>query len=292
MKEWFRFISDDPLLQNVLQLLLTAVLAFLLVVIGLKIFAKVMARNKNRKNNINIRFVEKIVRFLAIFVAVLWVVLSSELTKPLGQTLFQGTTVIAAIIGFASQPVLSDLMCGIMLSTTKPFDIGNRISMDNGMFGIVKDITLRHVVLQGMDSQVYVVPNSKMNGMIINNLSYHSDKRSCDFRFQVAYGTDTDLARKLILEAIKESPVSVPGKKGKDGGETYADVYFLSFGEYYLELGTTAYFLHTTPTEVFRNDINTRVKKTLEANHIEIPFRYMNVQFKDGAQAGHGGTAC
>lgn len=285
MQEIYQFFKEHPMLQQILQLLVTGVLATTLVIIILKLYAKVMKRISAEKKTINVRFVGNIVRFLTIFVAVLWVVLSSDLTKPLGQTLFQGTTVIAAIIGFASQPVLSDLMCGIMLSTTKPFDIGNRITLDNGMAGIVKDITLRHVVLQGLDNQTYVVPNSKMNSMIINNLSYHSSIRGCDFRFQVAYGTDTNLARKLVFQAIKDSPLSVPGKKGKDGKETYADVYFLSFGEYYLELGTTAYYLPATPTEVFKTDINTRVKKILEANNIEIPFRYVTVQYAKDAQS-------
>ena len=42
-------------------------------------------------------------------------------------------------------------------------------------------------------------------------------------------------------------------------------------------MGTTAYYEPTVSTEVFKNDINTRVKKALEANHIEIPYQYVNV---------------
>lgn len=286
MDQIIQYFEQHSMVRQVFQLVVTALLAFLLAVVVLKVFAKLMERRKRtHKKQINVRFIENFVRFLTIFVTVLWVVLSSDLTRPLGQTLFQGTAVLAGIIGFASQPVLSDLMCGIMLSTTKPFDIGNRITMDNGMAGIVKDITLRHVVLQGLDSQVYVVPNSKMNGMIINNLSWHSETRGCDFRFQVAYGTDTDLARALILQAVKDSPYSVPGKKDKDGKDVYADVYFLSFGEYSLELGTTAYYSHTTSTEAFKTDINTRVKKILEANHIEIPYRCVTVEYRNGRPA-------
>ena len=49
-------------------------------------------------------------------------------------------------------------------------------------------------------------------------------------------------------------------------------------------MGTTAYYLPGTPTEVFKTDINTRVKKALEANGIEIPYKYINVQMKTAAK--------
>ena len=42
-------------------------------------------------------------------------------------------------------------------------------------------------------------------------------------------------------------------------------------------MNTTGYFRPDTPTERFRDDINTRVLKALAANRIEIPYNYMNV---------------
>ena len=57
----------------------------------------------------------------------------------------------------------------------------------------------------------------------------------------------------------------------------YGKVYFLAFRDSSLEMGTTAYYEPSTPTEVFKDDINTRVKKALEANNIEIPYNYLNV---------------
>ena len=54
-------------------------------------------------------------------------------------------------------------------------------------------------------------------------------------------------------------------------------MYFLAFKDSCPVLGTTAYFKSDTPTEIFKNDINTRVKKDLESSGIEIPYNYLNV---------------
>lgn len=277
------FLNQHSLLNQIFHLIITLLLALIAVLILLKIsrvlFGRVRAKSKN--NNINIRVMENIIRFLIIFTAVLWVIMSSELTRSFGQTLFTGTAVLAAIAGFAAQPVLSDLICGFIIGSTRPFEIGNRITLDNGISGIVKDITLRHVVLQGIDTQTYVIPNSKMNSYSITNMSYQSDIRSVDFRFTVSFDTDPEEASRVIGEAIKESPYSIPGKKSKEGIPEYARVYFIAFGDSALQFATTAYYNPSTPTEVFKDDINTRVKKALDSHGLEIPYSYTNVIMKN-----------
>jgi small-conductance mechanosensitive channel len=49
----------------------------------------------------------------------------------------------------------------------------------------------------------------------------------------------------------------------------------------YLELATTVYYTASNPTERVRSDVNTRVKKALEAAGIEIPYDYVNVVVRD-----------
>ncbi|MBQ7145358.1 MAG: mechanosensitive ion channel family protein [Lachnospiraceae bacterium] len=284
MEKITEFLNHHPVLSQVLSLFLTIIAALIVALILLKLsrklFRRIRAANA-KNNNINLRVFENILRFLIVFVAVLWVVMSSELTRSFGQTLFTGTAVLAAIAGFAAQPVLSDLICGFIIGSTRPFEIGNRITLDSGLSGIVQDITLRHVVLKGIDTQVYVIPNSKMNGYVIQNMSYQSDTRSVDFRFTVSFNTDPEEAARVIEEAIQESPYSVPGKKGKDGEMIYARVYFMAFLDSALQFATTAYYEPGTPTEVFKDDINTRVKKALDAHGLEIPYAYTNVVMKE-----------
>ena len=282
MKELKEFFHSHPVLNQVLGLVISIVIALIAVIVLLKLAGLFFRRLRSREkfNNINTRVLENILRFLIVFVAVLWVVMSSDLTKSFGQTLFTGTAVLAAIAGFAAQPVLSDLICGFIIGSTRPIEIGNRITLDNGISGVVKDITLRHVVLRGLDTQTYVIPNSKMNSFIINNMSYQSETRSVDFRFSVSFDSDPELASRVIGDAIQESPYSVPGKMNNEGKKEYAKVYFIAFGDSALQFATTAYYEPSTPTEVFKDDINTRVKKALDSHGLEIPYSYVNVVMK------------
>ena len=280
MTELISKLQANPAVWEALTLVLLVVGAAIVVFVALRLERKVARKVLARNNTINLRFVESVVRFVIIFVAVLWVVMSSKVTEPLGRVVFQGTAIIGAIAGFAAQPVISDLICGVMISSAKPFDLGDRIELDNGTAGIVKDITLRHVVIQTIDTVKVVIPNSKLNGMLITNLSYHTTIRSVHFRFNVSYDTDPTQAMAVIRKAVEESPYSIPGKPGENGGE-YGPVYFIQYADSSLVMATTVYFEPVTPSEVVKSDINTRVMKTLNENGIEIPYNYINVVMND-----------
>ena len=164
------------------------------------------------------------------------------------------------------------MFCGFMISATKPFNIGDRIELDDGTAGVVKDITIRHVVLQGIDTLKIVIPNSEINSRRITNLSHMTKTRSIHFRYVVGLNTKADEAKRVIQEAISESPWSLPRV-----GEDYSPVYFLDFTDNGLLMATTVYYAPTSPTEVVKDDINSRVKRALEAADIEIPYNYVNV---------------
>ena len=267
-----RFLRDHPTISTWGSLGLSILVAAIIVFILLKCEKKIASRIIRKFDGINARFTEKLIRFLIIFIATMAVIMGNKITQSFGSSLFQGTAVLAAIAGFAAKPILSDMFCGFMLSTTKPFNIGDRIELDDGTAGIVKDITIRHVVLQGIDTLKIVIPNSEINSRRVTNLSKEAGSRSIHFRFIVGLNSNADEAKRIIREAVQESPRSVP----RDG-EDYSPVYFIGFTDNGLEMATTVYYEPTSPTEAVKDDINSRVKRALEAGGIEIPYNYMNV---------------
>ena len=272
MKTISDFLNSQSTLSAWAKLGINAAIAIVVALILLKLEKKIAGRWIRKHNGINARFAERVIRFVIIFIATMWVIMSSSLTQSFGTSLFQGTAVLAAIAGFAAKPVLSDMLCGFMISTTKPFNIGDRIELDDGTAGIVKDITIRHVVLQGIDTLKIVIPNSEINVKRITNLSYMTKTRSIHFRFDVGLNTDPEKAKQVIQEAIRQSPRSVPRE-----GEEYSPVYFIAYKPNGLEMAATVYYEPTSPTEAVKDDINTRVKQALDAAGIEIPYPYMNV---------------
>ena len=238
----------------------------------LKLEKKLFKKWLSKYDGINARYTERVIRFFIVFLAAMAVIMSSDLTKDFGSSLFQGTAVLAAIAGFAAKPVLSDMLCGFMLSATKPFNIGDRIELSDGTAGIVKDITIRHVILQGIDTLKIIIPNSEINSMRITNLSHLTKTRSIHFRFQVGLYSDVSLVKSVIQKAIADSPLTVPRN-----GEEYSPVYFIGYTRDGLEMATTVYYDPSHPTESIRDEVNSRVNQALNSAGIEIPYSYTNV---------------
>jgi len=201
------------------------------------------------------------------------------------KTMLGGTAFASAVLIFAAQDTIKDVLAGMMISTFKPFEMGNRIELEDGTAGIIVDISMRHVVLRLIDTQMIIIPNSRLNEMKIVNYSYHEAYRSADFKFHIAYGSDVEKAIRVIRKAIMESAYTSQGKD-TDHGKDYAQVYFMEYEEYSLLLETTVYYLPGTPTEVMKTDVNLRVKKALEENGIEIPFRTIRITNQNEVRTG------
>ncbi|MBQ4472922.1 MAG: mechanosensitive ion channel family protein [Lachnospiraceae bacterium] len=281
LEDW---IEDAGILGSVVRFLLLAAATFVVTVIILNVGKRFFRKFLKSRDRIQVRFVEKLLRAMVIILAVFSVIMGSTATASFGKMLFQGTAILGAIIGLAAQPVISDLICGLMLSTSKPFEIGDRLELDNGVCGVVRDITVRHVVIRTIDTVDVIIPNSKLNAMSITNMSRAVGLRSIHFRFQIAYGSDVKKALEVVRAAVLSSPYVVEGpiKREKEGGP----VYFTQFAESSLTLEMTAYFPPDHPSEVVRSDVNLRVAEALAANGIEVPYPHVSVVMKNqGEQA-------
>ncbi len=266
---------------KIIELVLTTLVAAVIVMIILRILSHVFKKFLKSKKNIQLRFLVNIIRIAVVVIGVIWVLTSCEATASVGKMLFQGTAIIGAVIGLAAQPIIKDLFCGLMISIGKPFEIGDRIELENGMAGIVMDITMRHVVLRKIDTVDIIIPNSKLNDMGILNMSHGTRIRSVHFNFPIAYTSDVEKAMEVIKNVVIECPYSVEGKPSKDGEMEYGPVYFIGYADSSLTMATTVYYEPTVPTEVIKNDINMRINTAFRENHIEIPYNYLNVVMQE-----------
>lgn len=232
---------------------------------------------EKRGRSMSLEFLERLVSFGVTF---FFIILPFN-WDDIGQSVFSSAAVLTAVIGFAAQDVIKDILAGIQISIYKPFDIGDRIKLDNGTAGIVENITMRHVVLKRIDTLREVIPNSKMNNYSIINYSYDDVPLSFLLKFPIGYQSDINKAKQLILEAIKNSPYTIPGKHLKDGTIDYAPIYFIEVDDSALIMSTTVYYQHGTSTELTKDDVNTSIFEMLKANGIEIPYKYMNVIMKN-----------
>ncbi|WP_029319001.1 mechanosensitive ion channel family protein [Butyrivibrio sp. AE3004] len=235
------------------------------------IFRKIKAKHGN---SITIQFVEKAITVLII---AFFIVVPMGGDK-LAQSLLGSTAVIAAIVGLAANDVIKNMFAGLEISIYKPFDIGNRIVLEDGQSGIVEKMNLRHVVIQQLDTTRLIIPNSRLNGVTITNFSYEEDvPRSIQLHYSVSYDTDLEKAKEVIRKTICENPLTLNKDGYNPDNPNSKSVYFLELTDSSIVLGATIYYPQGIRTEVVKDEVNTAVFNALKDNGIEIPYNYVNV---------------
>ncbi|VVO18937.1 mechanosensitive ion channel family protein [Pseudomonas fluorescens] len=92
---------------------------------------------------------------------------------------------VAIIVGLALQSTLSDVFSGIVLNTTKPYQLDDWISID-GTEGRVTDIDWRATRLQTAQGSMAVIPNSLAAKAKIINFSRPSDMHGLSVSLQIS----------------------------------------------------------------------------------------------------------
>lgn len=233
-------------------------------------------RIRKKQKGLHLLFYERVISAIYLVIGVILAFSVFGGVSSIWKSLLGGTAIVSAVLAFAAQDAIKDILAGLMISLYKPFEVGNRVELEDGTAGIVEDLTMRHVVLHVMDTQRLIIPNSKLNAMSLRNFSYNSDICSRKFDFDVGYNTNVEEAMYVIREAIIQSEFTIPGKKTLVGME-YGPVYFFSFEGSSLRLTTTVYFPPSITSEIVISDVNLRVNHALQEHNIEIPYQYINI---------------
>lgn len=116
--------------------------------------------------------------------------------------LLAGVGVMGAGVALATQGVLSNLVAGLTIIFTKPFRVGEYVSLLHEE-GDVQTITLFSTTLGHPDRSQVVIPNKKIVGEIMHN---YGKVRQLDIVVGVSYGTDLIEARAVVSEILERNP--------------------------------------------------------------------------------------
>ncbi len=114
--------------------------------------------------------------------------------------LLAGLGVAGFIVGFALQDTLSNFASGMMILAYRPFDVGDIIEAA-GVSGIVDQLTLVSTTVRTFDNQRLIVPNTKIWGDVIINVTAEK-RRRVDLVFGIGYGDDIDQAERVLTEIV------------------------------------------------------------------------------------------
>jgi len=171
---------------------------------------------------------------------------------------------VSIVIGMAAQSSFSNVIAGMLLATTRPFNIGDAVVFRSD-FGFVEDLALTFTGIRTWDNRRLVIPNSIFQSEVTTNYIGKDPMMLAPFFVQVSYESDIEKALKILVEVAEKHPECV-----KVGNLPNAVV---------MELGDSAVTLRglsaakDQPTAFMMiRDLLLETKKRFDKNGIEIPY--------------------
>lgn len=118
--------------------------------------------------------------------------------------LLAGIGIIGFAVGFALQDTLSNFASGTMLLVYRPFDAGDVIEA-GGVMGTVDNLSLVYTTLLTFDNRKIVVPNNKIWGGVITNITAMKIRR-VDLAIGVAHSEKVARVEALLMDVVKAHP--------------------------------------------------------------------------------------
>ena len=189
--------------------------------------------------------------------------------------LLAGSAALLVGVGLALQDSFKDLVSGLILLGEGTVEVGDVVEVE-GMVAKVMRIGLRTSRLETRDDTSIIVPNSKL---VINNVSNWSHKETSN-RFMVnvgvAYGTDVELVRELLLEVAGRHPDVLD--------QPAPSVQFIDFGESSLDFRLLFYSSRSFQIEFVKSDLRFAIVDIFEKNEIcVIPFPQRDIWIRKDA---------
>jgi small conductance mechanosensitive channel len=143
-----------------------------------------------------------LVRIVKVFVVGLFSIMALQNLGVELLPLIAGLGVAGAGIALAMQGVLSNVVAGLTIIFTRPFRVGEYISI-SGVEGVVDSIGMFKTILNHADKSQVVIPNRKIVGEILHN---YGNVRQLDITVGVAYETDLNAALATVDDVLRNNP--------------------------------------------------------------------------------------
>ena len=177
-------------------------------------------------------------------------------------------------IGFGLQKVVSNLISGIILLMDKSIKPGDVIAVGD-TYGWVNSLGARCISVLTRDGKEHLLPNENLITQTVENWSYSDRKVRLHIPIGVAYGSDVNLVRELLLKAVEGHPRILKDPVPK--------ALIMGFGDSSIDFEIRCWIFDPQEGEAnLRSDIYYRLWDLFKENGIEIPFPQRDIHIKSG----------
>ena len=108
-------------------------------------------------------------------------------------------------ISLAAKDTVADAIAGMIILVDRPFRVGDRIEIQSvGTWGDVIDVGLRTTRIRTRDNRMVIVPNSIISNNQVINYSYPDPRYRIETHVDIAYGTDVETVRRLLIDTVSQ----------------------------------------------------------------------------------------
>ncbi len=236
--------------------------------------APLTAKSKSKLDDHLLPFVRKFFKVLIFIIGAIFLI------KNMGYdvtSLVAGLGIGGLAFALAAQPLLSNLFGGLAIIADKPFQIGDRIRIDQRYEGYVKEMGMRSTVILTASDTLVTIPNSVIASTAIENISA-TEEHAVRVTFNI--GLEYNTSAEKIEEAIEIIKKILHNHKHiiQDSPAPY--VGFNEFREYSLNLSCGYSFYPPSMVGKIKTEINLDIKKAFEKAHIHMAYPTQTVHVK------------
>ena len=214
------------------------------------------------------------VKFVSVFSYIRWVVflviflIAMDASGVNVTAVFAASAVLLIGVGLALQTLFQDIISGVFILVDQSVHVGDIIELE-GKVGRVLDIRLRTTRAVTIDNKVLVIPNHLYLTNILFNWTENGTETRESVTVGVAYGSDVELVKHVLLAATKKNDKILKNPEPK--------VLFTDFADSSLNFKLVFSLNDSFETRFVQSDLRFEIDKKFKENNITIPFPQRDV---------------
>ncbi|MDR1041311.1 MAG: mechanosensitive ion channel [Deltaproteobacteria bacterium] len=186
-------------------------------------------------------------------------------------------------LGIGLQNIFTNVVSGVILIFGRTIQIGDFVEV-GGISGTVKSVDFRCTLVETSDSSLVYVPNSTILSSQFINWTRNGRQVRRTMVIRAFYGTDTDLARNLILDSVQGTANLGPAPNPL--------AILNDLNEKYLEFNLLVTIGDIDNSSSVLSDLRLKIEKSFKEHGIKLYRQSLDINFREalrGLQAGQDG---
>ena len=264
MQKIHDFLNYNFTLGSSISFTVQSLVVILIVFVFTSYFLKFIRRIVSRTLSEQAKYTfQSIFSFINYFVYVIVILVTFDNIGLDVTAVFAASAALLVGVGLALQTIIQDIISGVFIIADQTVHIGDIIQLD-GQVGKVENIKLRTTRAVTIDNKVLIIPNHKFLTSILYNWTENGTLTTEYIQVGVAYGSNLDLVKKLLIDLTSSFPEILKDPK--------PFVILNEFGDNALDLKLAITLNNSFKAERLESRVRFKIYEVFKAHKIDIPF--------------------